>query len=605
MGEEDKNFVQTWRTRNLIDYVLKDLEKRIKKDKPTKLSVFFTGLSAYSKEPINLFLKGESGVGKTYNVVETLRYFPQEDIWFLGGLSPKALIHDYGVLLNKHGEPIDLTDKPVQPRKARFKSKEKTEEENEADYQEALKQYKEERKAWIEELKDSYTLIDLSHKILVFLESPEFKTFRMLFPILSHDTERIEYKFPEPKTLRTVKVIIQGWPATIFLTTDPTYTEELATRSFTTTPEASKEKIEEANVLTNLKVNIPWKYAEDTEETKAIRSLIISVKNWFLEGKSDIVIPFTNLHDLFPKEIVRDMRDFQHFCQFLKTITVLHFYQRPFMKVGDKRFLLSTVEDVRKALEVYLDVFETTRTGTEQRTLSFYHEIVKTKQTWYLSEITYQYNSKHDRKLSSGRIGEMLKRLSEIGYVDIDKDAEDKRLNLYRPLMKEEEKSRISSILETETLLKSKMKEGLESWLKNYLENFSFHYMKNFSEKQWGEAEISIEEASKIVLEGPSPENFSLTFTEENSRQFSDKDLSFEKENKLETVSIPKTETIRDNSEEWIEKREGAKVTAKSGEVLFECSFCDIKGKPMFFSSEYDLKLHIQRFHGGFPDYVR
>ena len=90
---ESKDFhrrtVEIWRTENLIDYTLKDLEKRIKKDKATKLSVFFTGLSAYLPEPINLFLKGESGVGKTYNVVETLRYFPQVDIWFLGGLSQR------------------------------------------------------------------------------------------------------------------------------------------------------------------------------------------------------------------------------------------------------------------------------------------------------------------------------------------------------------------------------------------------------------------------------------------------------------------------------------------------------------------------------------
>lgn len=402
--------VDIWRTKGLIGYILDDLEKRVKKDKATKLSVFFTGLSAYLQEPINLFLKGESGIGKSYNAVETLRYFPEDDIWYLGGLSPKALIHQYGVLLNKWEDPIDLADKPIKPKKKQFQ--------NEEEYQEALKQYKEEAKAWYEELRDSYTLIDLSHKILVFLESPEFNTYRMLFPILSHDTERIEYKFPEPKTLRTVKVVIQRWPATIFLTTDRTHIEELATRSFTVTPEASKEKIQDANILTNLKVSFPCEYAEETDETKAIKKLVESLKVRLLKEKTDVVIPFDNLHEFFPREIVRDMRDFQHFCQFLKALTVLNFYQRPSMKKGDKRFLLSTVEDVRKALEVYSELFETTRTGTEQSILIFYHEIVKTKETWYLSEITHEYNSKHDRKLSSGRIGEMLQRLSEIGYVD-------------------------------------------------------------------------------------------------------------------------------------------------------------------------------------------
>jgi len=567
----ERNFVKAWRTQNLIDFILKDLEKRVKKDKPTKLSCAFTGLSAYLPEPLNLFLKGESGIGKSYNVVETLRYFPKDDIWFLGGLSPKALIHDYGVLLNKHGEPLDLMDKPVKPKKKHFQS--------EGEYEEAFKGYKEEIKAWYEELKDSYVLIDLSHKILVFLESPEFNTFRMLFPILSHDVERIEYKFTEPKTLRTMKVVIQGWPATIFLTTERLYMEELATRSFTATPEASKEKITEANVLTNLKASFPWEYTEETEETKAIKGLIESIKNQLLDGKTDVLIPFTNLSELFPKEIVRDMRDFQHFCQFLKALTVLHFYQRSFIKIGAKRFLLSTLDDVRKALEVYSEVFETTRTGTEERTLSFYHEIVKTKETWYLSEITQEYNSKHDRKLSSGRIGEIMKRLDEIGYVDIDKDAEDKRLNVYRPLVKEKEKSRITSILEIETLLNSKMQEGLETWKKNISSLTRFYTYKNISEETWGEAEISIEEASKMVLEGSSTENFSVLSKEERLEIVSNKDLSSETEKKVESVSIPKTESFRDNSDKPKEEELGNSVTKPSErEVLEKIRFQFVEG---------------------------
>lgn len=123
----ERKTIEIWRTENLIVYVLNDLGKRIKKDRSTKLSVLFTGLSGYLSQPINLFLKGESGVGKSYNVVETLKYFPQEDIWLLGGLSPKALIHDHGVLLNEYGEPIDLTEKPVKPRKRNYENEEEVE----------------------------------------------------------------------------------------------------------------------------------------------------------------------------------------------------------------------------------------------------------------------------------------------------------------------------------------------------------------------------------------------------------------------------------------------------------------------------------------------
>lgn len=51
----------------------------------------------------------------------------------------------------------------------------------------------------------------------------------------------------------------------------------------------------------------------------------------------------------------------------------------------------------------------------------------------------------------------------------------------------------------------------------------------------------------------------------------------------------------------WILKREGNKVYAKNGNVLYECQFCRGLGKPMFFSNESDLKIHIFRLHTGYP----
>jgi hypothetical protein len=49
-------------------------------------------------------------------------------------------------------------------------------------------------------------------------------------------------------------------------------------------------------------------------------------------------------------QISRDMRDFQHFSQLLKTITVLHYFQRPYMKLGESKFLIASLDDLRRAL---------------------------------------------------------------------------------------------------------------------------------------------------------------------------------------------------------------------------------------------------------------
>jgi len=546
VASEDKDFtlrmVETWRTKDLVTYILEDLDLRVKKDRAVKLSVLATGLSAFLEQPINLFLKGESGIGKTYNVTETLKYFPQEDIWYLGGMSQKSLIHAHGKLLNKDGEEIDLENKPVKPCKRDF--------ETEADYKEAITQYQDQTKGFREELGESYTLIDLSHKILVFLEAPDFYTYQMLRPILSHDKEQIEYRFVDKTAkgqLRTVKVVLRGWPATIFLTLDSKYMEELATRSFTATPESSELKILEANVLTNFKASLPWQYSEETEAFTITKRLIQSLQKNTLESKIDVVIPFLNLYELFPREISRDMRDFQHFTQFLKTITLLHFWQRAYMKDRETRFLISTLEDVHRGLEIYKEIFETTRTGTEKRILDFYNGIVKTKDQWYLKELTGAYNEKSKKKLSEESIRVMLVRLDKIGYVNTQKDDDlDKRKNLYVPLIKGEEKDKNPLENCSWQDSRAKLEKGFETWKENVLGRYAFYINKNISGKEgeWGETEATLEDLHKFIIE---QNIFSSNAEQGSTRTFSNEDSKPKLEIKPETSQTPDSSRNLDN----------------------------------------------------------
>lgn len=599
MAEEESFIVKAihvWRSQKLIDYVLGDLDRRVKKDRPVKLSVFFTGLSSHLMEPINLFLKGESGSGKTYNTTETLRYFPQENIWYLGGMSQKALVHSHGILLNKNGEEIDLENRPVKPGRKNFES--------DSDYEEALSRYKEDLKATREELRESYTLVDLSHKILVFLEAPEFNTFQMLRPILSHDKEEIEYRFVDKTSkgqLRTMRVVLKGWPATIFLTTDTKYVEELATRSFTTSPENTEDKILEANKLTNLKASCPWKYGVETLEFQIIQKLIRSLQDNLSENDIDVIVPFMNLYELFPRSISRDMRDFQHFTHFLKTITLLHFLQRPYARLDKTQYVLSTVEDVEQALDLYKEIFETTRTGTEKRVLDFYHNIVKIKESWYLKELTAEYNKTAKRKLSEDSIRVMLERLDKIGYVNSQKDDEDKRRNLYIPLMKGEEKSENCLKTDSRADLRANLEKGFESWKGNIRGNTSFYLMKNREDKPgaWGETEIGLEELLRYVIgtENISSSNANASISRLISNEESEPKLEMGPEAKRE----PDSKLISANSTVEQENKPGEHAAAASG--LIPCPQCRALGKLMTFASDHDLRSHVAAHHK--EDYVR
>jgi hypothetical protein len=199
----------------LVDSILTILDKKIKKDRKNKLLAFLVCLSAYGTNPLNLFLKGESSIGKTHLAKSVAEYFPDEDVWFIGDMSPKALIHEHG----------------------RFENG---------------KMY-----------------VSLKNKILIFLETPRKETLEMLKPILSHDRMEIEYKIADKRAsgkLGTKSVIIEGWPSTIFCTTDYRFLEELSTRSMLTTPEVTEEKISEVLVYKASQYQRPWENREDEKE---------------------------------------------------------------------------------------------------------------------------------------------------------------------------------------------------------------------------------------------------------------------------------------------------------------------------------------------------
>jgi len=98
----------------LIRKILDCVKSYVKNDEATVATITYVYLSRWTKEPLNLFLKGETTIGKSYITRNTIRVLGEDrDVWFLGGLSPTALVHDYGVLKDENGEEINLLDTPT------------------------------------------------------------------------------------------------------------------------------------------------------------------------------------------------------------------------------------------------------------------------------------------------------------------------------------------------------------------------------------------------------------------------------------------------------------------------------------------------------------
>jgi len=513
---------------------LRHLSRTVRRDTTAKNMVFLTALSAYTPEPINLFLRGESSIGKSYNVVQALKYFPKEDAWLLGGLSPTALIHQHGLLVDKNGDLIIPFHKP---------DKDASEEDKEA---------------WIQKMRESRYLVELSGKILVFLEAPHFETFNMLRPILSHDAYEISYRFTD-KTgkgqLQTQHVVIQGWPATIFCSTQEKYVQDLATRGFTITPEMTEKKYQAANILTARKSAFPWMFERDYD-LMLLEGYISFLKNNLQKVKA--IDPFAEkFAEAFPSRFPRSMRDFKHLVNLAKVYALFHFAQRPLVirrlsnggdegenaetqqREVEERYVMVTGRDYDFIMALWSNIQETTETSAPGHIIRFYHDVVeglsREKAEFGVEDLTDAWNSRFEDKRSSFTIRRWVDFLCQIGYLTSKTNPEDKRHKLYKAIL------RTGNICNSLLLPNANVfsLETLKEWQKEANKIFA-HNALSLRENLTSEKETAIEEvyAKHFLSESGLCANISLSPHQAPISEKTAKMLANKKCKQLQTIPL-------------------------------------------------------------------
>ena len=534
---------------NLEGIFLGDINRVVKHDDHVVLTNFHAGLSAYL-EAINLAHKAKSGAGKSYITTETIGYFPEEDVVIIGSQSPKVVSHDYGELMtvNSNGEeePLNLEDAPNKPMRKDYDSKE--------ELAEAYESYRTKKKLWDEKLKRSFHLIRLTGKIYVFLDTIQEKTFDMFKMTMSHDKPRIAHRYVDEQG-KVHTTILEGAAAFIFCTIDKEFLEEFATRTFTDTPETTKEKIGAAQEVTDNKRAYPWEYEEDTQEKKLIKALIRNIRDVIKEYNLKAVQPFPNLRRIikFSSEATRDMRDYDHFTQILPTYAEFKLFQRPIITFGKQKYIVTTIDDVLAAKQLFDEIAETTRTSTEKPILDFYHKHVQHHKNGATLKVLLE-NAPEMRSERTAR--HYLNRLEELGWVNIVEGQQaDKRLHTYYPLHEEtdlqQELNPTAANPQNTTDLRLKLEEDFNSWLtNNYNKNASIQIEKI----QFGTytlQPITMEELRNIVCK----QTFSSVPTEESKKiigvdksllhLFVNEELSPVAENKPETMSKPEITAVQ------------------------------------------------------------
>jgi hypothetical protein len=378
------------------------LSLTIKFDNINKVIVFLAMLSAYTEEnQLNIFLNARSSSGKTYIVTEVASLFPKMDVRKYMRVSPTAFYYDdQAMTQDDSGEMV----------------------------------------------------LDLSRRILVFMDQVDTKLQAMIRPLLSHDDKKIAFKLTNRNNSgknAAVNGYILGYPATIFCSANMQMDEQEQTRAILLSPEITQEKINAGIDLYQQRANDNGEF-QNMLASNSDRKLLIQRIRFIRElNIRYIIVPKelevgkTFKNTLKGNLLPRHQRDSQHFNSFVKVCALLN---APKREIRDHD-LVATKADVDAALEIWNFLGRSQQYGIPPQMLDFYDNMIvpayiaKRNSAKATAGITIDDLAAY----CYGKTGEMLNRdqvrkqylpvLEQANLISYEKDPNDKRKMVIAPLV--------------------------------------------------------------------------------------------------------------------------------------------------------------------------
>ena len=312
-------------TNELIDV----LGLTIKRDEINKLITFLAQLSAYTEDSqVNISFNAPSSTGKSFIPTEIARLFPKEDVIELGYCSPTAFFHQVG-------------------------------------------EYDKEKQGYI---------VNLSRKILIFLDQPHTLLLQHLRPMLSHDKKEILLKITDKSQkagLRTKNIYLIGYPAVIFCTAGLNLDEQEATRFLLLSPEINQEKIREA-ILEKIKKESNNRsynaYLEADPRRKLLKERILAIED---EGIHEIKIAHSELIEklFFERTKMlkpRHQRDIGRIISLVKVFALLNVWYRD----REELAIVANDDDVQEAYKVWDEISESQELNLPPYVYNLYKDVI-------------------------------------------------------------------------------------------------------------------------------------------------------------------------------------------------------------------------------------
>jgi hypothetical protein len=451
-------------TEDIIKYVQDTALKEARREGRLTKQIFITMCSAYSNNPINLLINAPSGVGKNYVINKVASLFPEYDILSLAGMTDKALFHRSGKLVIKNEITVEyesiedrISDLDEQIEEKEYEISRTHDRNLKQGLKSIIKDLEREKK---ELLKDARKLIDLSNKIIIFLDTPSEQLLSGILPLLSHDRYEIEYEFTDTHNgIRTKNNVLRGWPAVIIAQAldyshSPRF-PEYQRRFITTNPTMSTEKYNEAVNLISNKFSVPDLIYQHTvvsdEEKNKARSIVLVLKEQIQDicrdvkpGKNNVIIPFSDLIlDLLPKEKAEDMTRANRLYTYLSFLPIVNFHNRPriaIVKKGDTKdqiLPITTFEDLQNTIslmeysdgvrpyilewyyDIFLKAFEDKGDVIDSKTNSKGETLEETRIALTSQDLIRKHKEKHNETLTSHKLLQSyLYPLINHGYID-------------------------------------------------------------------------------------------------------------------------------------------------------------------------------------------
>jgi hypothetical protein len=376
------------------------LNTSVKRDKAPKVISFCAMLLAQTNEDqLNIGYQSESSTGKSYIPIELSSYFPQNEISIIASASPTAFYHDSA--------------------NSRWDNERKTQ------------------------------IVELQHKILIFLDQAHFQLLEKLRPMLSHDQKELRYMITDKSQrhgLKTKNIIIKGYPSVFFCSTKQDPDEQEKTRMILLSPSIDQEKLVESLELAALRKSNSEEYRRVIQQDPTRIWLQTRIRGIRQGGIRDVVIPGNgkNVLTRFMSEhqylLPRHQRDFPRIFSFIKSHALLNCFKREKME-GRPNTIVATDADIDAGFELYKEIELSNELGVSPAIFRTYVDVVAPLLSFdgmgggvTREDIIKKYYEVRHKYLAPDVLRkEILPQLEIVGLIRQEVDAEDKRKMLVYP----------------------------------------------------------------------------------------------------------------------------------------------------------------------------